>query len=126
MYQDFYGLSAKPFSLTPDPAYFYGSACHANALELVRHGLRQCVRSARFTLVTVLTLGLGIGATTSIFSAVYGILLRPLNYPAPERLVVPQSRDRITGNLWNVTWPLLSVVCSPRRNVWPTELPYSE
>ena len=43
MYQDFYGLSAKPFSLTPDPAYFYGSACHANALELVRHGLRQRV-----------------------------------------------------------------------------------
>ena len=70
----------------------------------VRIGLRQCVRSARFTLVTVLTLGLGIGATTSIFSAVYGILLRPLSYPAPERLVVPQSRDRITGNRWNVTW----------------------
>ena len=43
MYQDFYGLTAKPFSLTPDPAYFYGSSCHANALELVRHGMRQRV-----------------------------------------------------------------------------------
>ena len=41
MYQDFYGLTAKPFSLTPDPEYFYGSSSHANALELVRHGLRQ-------------------------------------------------------------------------------------
>jgi general secretion pathway protein A len=43
MYQDFYGLTAKPFSLTPDPEYFYGSSSHANALELVRHGLRQRV-----------------------------------------------------------------------------------
>jgi general secretion pathway protein A len=41
MYQDFYGLHAKPFSLTPDPAYFFPSVCHANALDLVRHGIRE-------------------------------------------------------------------------------------
>jgi general secretion pathway protein A len=38
MYESFYGFREKPFSLTPDPRYFYASPCHANALELVQHG----------------------------------------------------------------------------------------
>jgi general secretion pathway protein A len=37
MYETFYGFREKPFSLTPDPRYFYPSPCHANALELVQH-----------------------------------------------------------------------------------------
>lgn len=41
MYETFYGFREKPFSLTPDPRYFYPSPCHANALELVQHGSRQ-------------------------------------------------------------------------------------
>jgi len=41
MYEDFYGLREKPFSLTPDPRYFYRSQSHANALELVQHGIRN-------------------------------------------------------------------------------------
>jgi general secretion pathway protein A len=41
MYQEFYGLIAKPFSLTPDPAYFFRSPCHGNALDLIRHAIRQ-------------------------------------------------------------------------------------
>jgi general secretion pathway protein A len=41
MYQEFFGFRAKPFSLTPDPAYFYRSDCHQNALAVVGHGLRQ-------------------------------------------------------------------------------------
>jgi general secretion pathway protein A len=40
MYEAFYGLREKPFSLTPDPAYFYRSPTHANALDLIRHGIR--------------------------------------------------------------------------------------
>ena len=40
MYESFYGFREKPFSLTPDPRFFYPSPCHANALELVQHGSR--------------------------------------------------------------------------------------
>jgi predicted permease len=53
----------------------------------IRFAVRQFRRSPSFTLTAVLTLALGIGATTAIFSLVDGILLRPLRFPNPERLV---------------------------------------
>lgn len=53
----------------------------------VRYGLRQLGRNRGFTLTAVITLGLGIGATTAIFSAVYSLLLRPLPYYDASRLV---------------------------------------
>ncbi len=57
--------------------------------------LRDAVRSLRkrpiFTIVVVLTLGVGIGANTAIFSVVNSVLLRPLNYPGAERLYVIQE-----------------------------------
>src|SRR5258708_29194395 len=52
-----------------------------------RYGLRQFRRNAGFALVAVLTLALGIGATTAIFSVVYGVLLRPLPYPGSNRIM---------------------------------------
>ena len=54
----------------------------------LRFGLRSLRKAPEFTTVAVMTIALGIGATTTIFSLVDGILLKPLPYPQPERLVV--------------------------------------
>jgi putative ABC transport system permease protein len=56
-------------------------------LSEFRHAIRSLCREPGFTLVTVLALGLGIGASTAIFSIVNGVLLRPLEYRDPDRLV---------------------------------------
>jgi putative ABC transport system permease protein len=53
----------------------------------VRYALRQLRRNPAFTWTAVVTLGLGIGATTAIFSAVYALLIHPLPYPGSDRLM---------------------------------------
>jgi putative ABC transport system permease protein len=58
----------------------------ADLLRDVRHAVRLLARAPAFTLLAILTLGLGIGANTSIFTVVNALILRPLPYPSPDRL----------------------------------------
>ena len=70
----------------------------------VRHGARMLSRRPVFTFVIILTLALGIGATTAIFSVVNAVLLRALPYPDPERLVVLAEKMR-GGQRVGVAYP---------------------
>jgi hypothetical protein len=53
----------------------------------VRHGARTLIKAPGFTAVAVLTLALGLGINTAIFTAVSTVILRPLPYPQPQRLI---------------------------------------
>ena len=53
----------------------------------VRHAVRGLIKTPVFTLVTVATLALGIGANSAIFSLVNAVLLRPLGFQRPDRLM---------------------------------------
>lgn len=59
----------------------------------LRYALRFYARNARFTTAVVLTLALSIGATSAMFAVVHSVLLRPLPYPEPDRLVAISEID---------------------------------
>ena len=69
-----------------------GAPLAESLLQDVRYGARILFRNPGFTLVAVLTLGLGIGANTAIFSVIYGVLMRPLPYKDGNQLVIVQQQ----------------------------------
>ena len=74
------------------------------AVQDLKYALRTLARSPGFAVVAVLTLALGIGANTAIFSVVNGVLLRPLPYPEPDRLAFVEERSQRGGSM-SVAWP---------------------
>lgn len=59
----------------------------ANSGNALTHVVRRLSRAPLFTAITLLTLGIGIGANTAVFSVIHGILLKPLPFPNPDSLV---------------------------------------
>src|SRR5437588_5449945 len=70
-----------------------------DVIQDLRFGLRMLRRSPGFAAVAVLTLALGIGANTVIFTVVNGVILKPLPYPQPQRLVMLWERQLSDGTL---------------------------
>ena len=66
-------------------------------LRDLRFGLRTLLKQGWFTALAVLTLGLGIGANTAIFSVINGVLLKPLPYTSGDRLLLIRESAPLAG-----------------------------
>lgn len=83
-------------------------------LQDFRYGIRGLLRQPAFALTAILTLALGIGATTAIFSVVNAVILRPLPYPEADRVVAIM-------NLWTATGARGATVSAPDFGDWKAQ-----
>ena len=93
-------LRRRPKRTFAVPPPVVGSAPLAGVIQELRYGVRVLRRQPGFTAVAILTMALGISATTVLFSVAYGVLLKPLPWPEAERLVrVTETRQGRTGRV---------------------------
>ena len=98
-----YRVLQQPIEFTEPAARIRrGGICMESLLQDLRYGLRTLLKNPGFTAIAVLTLAVGIGATTAVFSLVRSILLRPLPYAAPERLALIWGTNQKAGQLRDV------------------------
>lgn len=83
-------------------------------LQDVKYALRQLVTQPSFSVVAVLTLALGIGISTALFSAIDAALLRPLPYPNPEQLVTLTVEEPRKGGPARIAPSMTDI----RKDVW--------
>jgi predicted permease len=69
-------------------------------MQDLHYALRQLVRSPRFTLTAVISLALGIGATTAVFSVIYAALMNPYPYPSADRIVRLTATSKTNADEW--------------------------
>jgi predicted permease len=93
-----------------------------------RHGARMLLKTPGFTAAAALTLALGVGANTAVFSVVYATLLKPLPYPEAERIygvevVIPERSLSFAGRIqdyleWRKAAPAFSAVAALQQGGW--------
>ena len=74
-------------------------------IQDLRYSIRTLLKKPLFAAITIITLALGFGANTAIFSVIDAVLLRPLPYKDADKLVIVWERNRRSERQWNVANP---------------------